>query len=96
MKPESIREKIEQFITDTDLPRTLSEKCRDYYDHKQWTPEEAAVLTRRGQAPIIVNRVKPKVEGLLGLYNLRIQDPKAFPRTKKHEQTAFAITDAPR
>src|SRR5260221_14367221 len=36
----------------------------DYYDSKQWTAEELAALRERRQPGIVINRVKPAVEGL--------------------------------
>ncbi len=89
-----VQEQVEKFLTDTADARSLSEKCRDYFDHKQWTEQEVKKLKSRNQAPIVVNRVRPKVKGLVGLYNVRNSDPKAFPRTKKHEKAAHAVTDA--
>ena len=88
------REKVEQFLEDTEQARRLSQKCRDYFDHKQWTSAEVARLESRKQAAIVVNRVRPKVEGLVGLYELRKNDPKAYPRTQKHEDSAKVVTDA--
>jgi hypothetical protein len=85
---------VERFLDDTQDAREMSEKCRDYYDGKQWTEQQAAKLRSRQQAPIVVNRIKPKVNGLVGLYNLRETDPKAYPRTQKHEEASHAITDA--
>lgn len=85
---------VEEFIDLTEDARILSERDRDYVDHKQWSPEEIARLSKRKQAPIIVNRIKPKVEGLKGLVSIRQSDPKAYPRTKKHEKSSEAITDA--
>ena len=91
---ELAHEQVDRFLTDTADARVISEKCRDYVDSKQWTEEEEKTLKARKQATIVVNRVRPKVKGLVGLYNLRKTDPKAFPRTRKHEQSAHAITDA--
>ncbi len=91
---EVAREQVERFITDTDEARQLSERCRDYFDHKQWTEKEAAKLEARNQAPIVVNRLRPKIKGLCGLYDMRETEAKAYPRTKKHEKSAHAITDA--
>lgn len=88
------KEQVERFLNDTDYARRLSQKCRDYYDSKQWTEEEENKLRARRQAAIVVNRIRPKVEGLVGLYELRKTDPKAFPRTQKHEKAAHVITDA--
>ena len=89
---DSVKLKVERFLTDTADARLLSEKCRDYFDGKQWTQAEKTKLAGRTQAPITVNRVKPKVEGLLGLYDLRLTDPKGYPRTKKHEKAAEVVT----
>lgn len=88
------KDQVERFLEDTADARAASQKCRDYFDHRQWTEHEKSKLRERKQAPIVVNRIKPKVEGLLGVYELRKSDPKAFPRTKKHEKAAHAITDA--
>lgn len=88
------RDKVEYFLSTTADDRYLSQVCRDYHDHKQWTAAQEAKLRARKQAPIVVNRVRPKVEGLVGLYNLRKVDPKAYPRTRKHENSAHAVTDA--
>ncbi len=87
-------DQVNKFIHDTETARSLSERDRDYYDHKQWTDAQIAVLARRSQAPIVVNRIRPKIQGLLGLLSLRNTDPKAYPRTQKHEDAAHAMTDA--
>ncbi len=89
-----VTEQVERFLLDTEEARQLSERDRDYKDHKQWTAAEVSKLKARGQAPIVVNRIKPKVDGLLGLLSMRTTDPKAYPRTKKHEKASEAITDA--
>jgi len=90
----SPKEQVESFLDDTDRARDLSQRSRDYYDGNQWSGFEVEKLRHRRQAPIVVNRIRPKVEGLVGLYNLRKTDPKAFPRTKKHEEAAHVVTDA--
>lgn len=92
-----VKKQVELFLTETFEARQASERDRDYYDHKQWTEDQIATLKMRHQAPVVVNRVKPKVDGIVGLYVLRNNDPKAYPRsTKDHkaEQTAHAVTDA--
>lgn len=91
---EVIKNHVMQYLNDTYDGRVLAERDRDYKDHKQWTQDEVNALLKRKQAPIVVNRIRPKVEGLVGLYVLRHTDPKAYPRTQKHEDSAHAITDA--
>ncbi len=87
------KQHAEEYLTLTEEARIKSERARDYVLGYQWTAEETEALTRRGQAPIVVNRIKPKVEGLKGLLIQRATDPKAFPRTQAHEDAAHAITD---
>ena len=74
--------------------RQLAERDRDYYDNKQWTEEEERELKKRKQAPIVINRVAPKVDFLLGFERQNRVDPKAFPRTPDDEDSADAATDA--
>lgn len=78
----------------TQEDRPLIERDRDYVDHRQWTSEEAKTLKQRGQAAVVMNRIKPKVDFLRGLEAQSRTDPKAFPRTPQHEDDAEAITDA--
>jgi hypothetical protein len=74
--------------------RRLCERDRDYYDGEQWTTEELAVLRKRKQPALTVNKIKGKVEYLRGFERRSRSDPKAFPRTPKEEQLAEAATDA--
>lgn len=90
---EAMREQVDDFLNMTQDARELSEKCRDYYDGYQWTEDQVAELRRRKQAPIVNNRIKVKLQGLLGFVSMRKTDPRAFPRTRKHEQGAEAATD---
>lgn len=89
-----LKECVEDFITLTVDGRQLSERCRDYYDGKQWTVEQVAALKRRKQAPIVNNRIKVKLNGLLGLTSVRKGDPQAFPRNIDHDsKSSEAATD---
>ena len=74
--------------------RRESELHRDYYDGKQWTSDEQSKLLQRGQAPVVDNRVKDKVDYLLGLERTMRTDPKAFPRNPTDDGAAEAATDA--
>lgn len=76
--------------------RELAEKCRDYYDSKQYTDEEVRALKARKQAPVVVNRIKPKMDGLAGMERTNRTTAKAYPRTPKHTQDATAASEAVR
>lgn len=75
--------------------REESETHRRYYDGYQWTDEEIQILESRGQPVITDNKIKDKVEFLLGMERKTRADPKAFPRNvPTDEQSADAATDA--
>ena len=74
--------------------RRLSERDRDYYDGKQLTEEEMNALRQRKQPIVISNRIKPKIDSLLGFERKQRTDPRAYPRTPKHDQDAQGVTDA--
>lgn len=74
--------------------RGLSERDRDYYDNIQYTAEELAILEKRGQPPVIDNRIKTKIDYLIGLEKQQRIDPRALPRTPAHEQDADAASQA--
>lgn len=88
------KNQVEFFLNETIEAREASERDRDYYDGHQWSDEEVQKLKNRNQAPIVVNRVKPKVEGLKGLLDIRKTDIKAYPRNPgQDESAAHAFTD---
>ena len=87
-------DQFEEAFEQTTEERKDGETCRDYYDGKQLTPDELAKLAERRQPAVISNRIKPKIDALLGFERKQRTDPKAYPRTPKHEQEAQSVTDA--
>ena len=53
--------------TANETERSEAERARDYYDGIQYTASERATLIGRGQPVITDNRIKPKVNYVLGL-----------------------------
>lgn len=78
----------------TEPARARSEKARDYYDTKQFTSKELKTLERRGQPATQRNMIQPKIDYIVGLEIKKRSDPKAYPRTPKHEQDADGATQA--
>jgi len=76
--------------------RELSEKSRNYYDSVQWTDAEVAKLKQQKQAATVINRIKPKIDGLMGMEHANRTTAKAQPRTPKHTKGAQAATEAVR
>lgn len=85
---------FEDALEVTETARKLSERDRDYYDHKQLTAEEIATLKKRGQPDVVINRIQPKINYLIGYEATNRTDPKAFPRTPMDEAASEAATDA--
>lgn len=74
--------------------RADAERDRDYYDGKQLSDAELAALAARRQPPVVFNRIGPKIDALRGHADRMHADPRAYPRTPKHEQEAESVTDA--
>jgi hypothetical protein len=91
---ERIRKMVREYLDTMEEARDRSALARDYYDGKQWTREEIATLKQRGQPPIVFNRIKRKVDSILGVERNRRTDPKAYPRTPRDEQSADIVTQA--
>lgn len=87
-------DQFEQAEQDTRTERELSERDRDYYDGKQLSDDELAALAARRQPAVVSNRIAPKVDALLGHERRMRTDPRAYPRTPKHEEEAQSATDA--
>ena len=89
-----LKDQVEYFLNATYDARVLSQRDRDYYSGYQWTNQELSRLRSRKQIPVTVNRIKPKIEGLKGLLEVRKTDIKAFPRNRSDDGAAHAVTDA--
>jgi hypothetical protein len=88
--------KLIQYFEESELTsqeaRWEAERARDYFDGRQYTAEELAILRRRHQPPIVNNYVKRKIMLLLGMERRGRSDPKAFPRTDHEENRADVAT----
>lgn len=93
-KLEKLLEQFKESQDQTQRARGLSERDRDYYDGIQWTEDEVQALQARKQPIVTSNRIKPKIDALIGFEKRQRTDPKAYPRTPKHDKDAEAATDA--
>jgi hypothetical protein len=69
-------------------------KCSRYYHSKQWTDAELRELKRRKQPPTTKNRIKRKVDFLVGVEQRLRRDPKCYPRTPAADKAAYVSTAA--
>jgi len=67
-------------------------ESRHYYHCDQWTKHEIEVLRRRKQPVVTSNRIVRKIDAVVGLVERLRQDPKAYPRTPKHDEGAELMT----
>jgi len=67
-------------------------KASRYYHSKQWTDAEVKELKRRGQPVTTKNRIKRKVDFLVGVEQRLRRDPKAYPRNPNGDQAAHVAT----
>lgn len=65
-----------------------------YYNAKQWSDSELKTLKKRRQPPITDNAIGRKIDFLVGVEQRMRRDPKAYPRTPKHEHDADTATAA--
>jgi hypothetical protein len=88
---------IRQFNESADVTqnsRKEAEIHRDYYDGKQWSEKELAILEARKQPAVTDNRIKDKIDYSLGLERKQRTDPKALARHPDDDPAADAITAA--
>lgn len=87
---------VNEADTTTIDTRELAEKSRRYYDSDQWLPSERAKLAQQKQAATVINRVKPKMDSLMGMERANRTTAKAQPRTPKETKGAEAATESVR
>lgn len=71
-----------------------AQEARRYYFGKQWTDAEIAVLRRRRQPIVWVNKIRRKIDFLVGVEQRMRRDPKAYPRNPADEASANAASAA--
>ena len=66
----------------SDKSRTGAQLYVDYYDGKQLTEEEKREMGKRGQPPVIWNRVREKIDYLQGTERTQRTKPRALPHAR--------------
>ncbi|HEX7720467.1 MAG TPA: hypothetical protein VF389_11725 [Woeseiaceae bacterium] len=86
--------KFEEAERATYEERQRNERDTDYFHGYQITKEEAKTLEKRKQPVVKYNRIRRKVNFLLGMEKQSRRDPKCFPRNPNDDDAADAATDA--
>jgi hypothetical protein len=76
----------------TATAREMAQKNRRYYDGKL-DAKLRQLLKRRKMPDFVINRVRPGVEGMVGIVERGKSDPIALPRNPADEESADAATD---
>jgi hypothetical protein len=77
----------------TQASRKNSLVAIDYYDSDQFTREELKILDDRGQPAIVINRIKPAINGIIGVTEKGQSDPRALPRNPGDDDAGDCATD---
>lgn len=90
-----LRARFDEARQDLNGNRAKAQTDRDYYDGpKQLNSEVRTILKNRGQPPIYTNRVRPAINGVLGVLEQQRSDPRAYPRNPEDEDAADVCTKA--
>ena len=89
--------KLKRYFTEseqlTQAARTKSLTALDYYDSDQFTARELEAFHERHQPAIVINRIKPAINGIIGVTERGRSDPRAWPRNPGNDDAADAATD---
>lgn len=55
-------------------------KWSEFYDGHQWTEEEKQTLRERNQPDVVINRIKPKIDSIIGMELAMPVNTRAYPR----------------
>ena len=76
----------------TQAPREQAKKHRRYYDGKI-DEKLRRELRRKRQPDFTINRIRPGIEGMVGVVEKGKSDPRAWPRTPQDEAASEVATD---
>lgn len=90
---ETLRKRFDDARDQLAEARDNSLRDRDYFDGpKQLNSDVRQTLSLRSQPAIYTNRVRPAVNGILGILEASRSDPRGFPRNPQDEASADVCT----
>lgn len=84
------------FTEGRDLTQTTRSKAkayRRYYDYGGLDEKRRQQLRRQKKPDFAINRVRPGIEGMVGVVDRGKADPRAYPRTPQDEASSEVATD---
>jgi len=92
---DKLRRRFDEARSTLSESRLKSQRDRDYYDGPlQLDSEVRSTLKLRGQPAIYTNRIRPAVNGVLGVLEGSRTDPRAYARNPDDENAADVATKA--
>jgi hypothetical protein len=88
----TLRKQYQNFAGTKDAEIKEQRLARHYYHGDQIDAATKKTLTKRKQPILTNNVIGRKIDGVVGLVERMRQDPKAYPRTPKHEDGAETAT----
>lgn len=89
----TLRKRLDEARQDFNGTRAKNNLSRDYYDGpKQLSSDVRNTLSKRNQPPIYTNRVRPAINGVLGVLEQGRRDPRAMPRNPDDDNAADVCT----
>jgi hypothetical protein len=86
-----IREFTAEFLADWRADKTFRKNMledNDFYDGNQLSQEEIEALDARGQPPVTINRIKPKIDAVCGMQQGMRVDTKAYPAGQREQEAS--------
>jgi hypothetical protein len=93
---EDLRRQFEHYVMQKQDEIAESKTAIEYYHGKQFNKTQLQTFRDRRQAPIIFNRIRPKVNAIVGVLKKMRGDPKAFGRNAADEAGAELATQCVR
>src|ERR1700692_2774513 len=88
--------RLKRYFTESEqltlAARTHSLRAIGYYDSDQFGREELVKLHERNQPAIVINRIKPAINGIIGVTERGRSDPRAWPRNPGNGEAGAAAT----
>jgi len=89
---EKCRKSYSNYLDNKQEEISEQKNARRYYHGAHWTDAQIKELNKRKQPVVTFNRIARKLNGVVGLIDRLKQDPKAYPRTPKHQEGAELAT----
>lgn len=89
---DKLRRRFDEARSDGDATRVKQQRDRDYYDGPGQLDAIRSELRKRGQPEIYTNRIRPAVNGVLGVLEAGRRDPRGVPRNPDDDDAADVCT----